>query len=265
MDSYSDDFNRRSDASRGMHDVNEFDDLQNAIAGRDVGRQRKHIHHDDIDPVTGKKRRTALEKMLDTLEWLLANDALYKAAHENLVTTVREAQQATKTVLEHLMQRLTHEHLAMDELLSSAAKLPDGTKVFRDKSGSVRDEDGKTISDDLIATIEWNGSEPTYEEYLAQRQIIDELEQAGNELRGIETELGDIHNDATDNEKPQSLEELNAATDRTDALKDRVEEIQNDVLNKMPVAVDQEHSAQMERDTSSQKISALTMPTIPNK
>ena len=37
------------------------------------------------------------------------------------------------------------ERSVMDDLLSSAARLPDGTRVFRDASGNVRGEDGEII------------------------------------------------------------------------------------------------------------------------
>lgn len=236
MDRYTDSFNEHSDSLRLKREVADRDDLNFAQSGVEVGRIRKHLPSEEIDPITGKRKKQAeIEAAVQrTLDWLLLNDAAYRQAHENLMGSIRSAQTSTQYALERVLEIQQAEQTIMDEILSNAAKLPDGTKVFKDKDGNVRSEDGTVIQPELAANIEWTGQEPSYEEYLAQRQRIEELEAYELELRGIEIEIGEIHERGNRDYEPLTPEELERDTDRVDELEKRAREIENNAQNQAP-------------------------------
>ncbi|MEM8750721.1 MAG: hypothetical protein AAGF28_10485 [Pseudomonadota bacterium] len=159
---------------------------------------RKHLPSDEIDPITGKsKKQRAIEAAIQrTLDWLLANDVAYRKAHENVLGAIRTAQSATQTSLERVLEALTFERSVMDEILASAAKLPDGTRVFKDRGGNVRNEDGEIIPAALAATVRWSGDEPSYEQYETQRKRIEGLEATEQEAASklnLETSIPATH------------------------------------------------------------------------
>ena len=232
MVDYSDDFNEHSDSLRVKREAADFDDLNHAMSGTEVGRQRKHIpNNHEIDPITGEKKRDGLEEFLQqTLAQLLASNEQYRLRHENLISSLQDTAEFTQSTLERIVSELVGERSAIDKLLFSAAKLSDGRKVFKDKHSNVRNEDGAIIPPELASKIEWAGNEPTYEEYVAQKNRIAELEIAEREIRGIETELGGIRGDVTNNEKPLTPQQQGTVQKQTDALKERVQKIEADVL-----------------------------------
>lgn len=263
MDRFTNSFNEHSESLRLKREVEDRDDLNFAQGDVEVGRMRKHLPSEAIDPITRKsKKQMAIEAAIQrTLEWLLLNDANYRLAHENLIGAVRSAQDTTQTTLERIMDALMHERSVMQDLLNRAAQLPDGTKVFKDKNGNVRDEDGAIILPEEAAAIEWTGSETTYEEYETQRKRVEGLEANERELRGIESELGEIHERNTRNESPLELEEKNADIGRANELEKRAQEIRINVANRTPERAnalkgDDQHAIETEAS------SLMAKPTI---
>lgn len=259
MEKYTDSFNEHSYSVRVKREAADRDDLNFAQSGAEVGRIRKHLPSEEVDPITGKRKKQAeIEAAIQrTLDWLLLNDAAYRQAHENLMGSIRSAQTAIQMALERLLDYLQLERSIMDDVLSSAAKLPDGKKVFKDKHGNVRNEDGEIIPPELAANIEWTGQEPSYEEYLAQRQRIEELEAYERELRGIEIEIGEIHERGNRKNEPLTPEELERDTDRVDDLEKRTREI------------DANAKAQLSKDTeattsNSVKVSSTAQEKVPD-
>lgn len=226
MTDFTDGFNEHSKALKAKAAALDREDYLAPESGTIAGRTRNHITKTDIDPATGKKRKTASDLFQETLEWLLLNNPAYKLAHQNLMTAIRDTQDAAQTALDNVMSALASKRAMMDKLLSTAAKLPDGRYVFKDKDGNVRDEDGEIIAPELAATIKWTGHEPGYEYYHSYKRDIEALEQAEQELRGIETELGEMHNNANSNAAPRTPEELYADTNRSGTLKERIDEIE---------------------------------------
>lgn len=236
MDNFLDSFNEHADSLREARKRDDFDNLQHSLSGVETGQQVRHgLSKDTSGSVFGDKRKTITEQIRETLEWLLLNNPQYKVAHENFVNTVRSAQNATQSALDRVGSELISKRTLMKELLSNAAKLPDGVAVFEDKEGKVRNENGEIISDELAATIEWSGHEPSYEDYLSLKNRIQNLEQAENELRGIDTELGEIYERGHVNTAPLSQDDLRIETDRANVLKERVQEIEIETISKRPL------------------------------
>ncbi|MEM8651529.1 MAG: hypothetical protein AAGF54_13430 [Pseudomonadota bacterium] len=235
MDRYTDSFNDHADSLREKREQADFDNLQHTLSGVQTGQQTKHGLNNEIgNSVSNGKGKSVAASIRETLDWLLLNDAAYRQAHENLMDSIRSAQTATQTALEQVLETLQAEQSIMDEILSNAAKLPDGTRVFKDKNGNVRNEDGEIIPPEAAATIEWTGHEPSYEEYVAPRQHIKELEAYERELRGIETEIGEIHERGNRNDEPLTPAELGRDADRVDELEKRVRKIENNAQTQAP-------------------------------
>jgi len=204
-----------------------FDDLQDAMANRDTGRQRKHIHGKDIDPLTGKRKSVA-DQVRETLEWLLLTNQAYAQAHQAAMTSLRSAETTVTNALDRLLANLEKEQAILDDMLSRAPTLPDGRKVFRDKQGNVKTLDGEIIDDELAASIQWHGDEPSLEETDQQNQRVSGLKDAANELRGIETELGGIRGELTNNEKPPTQKRVGELKERIEGLTSRTQKLASD-------------------------------------
>ncbi len=162
-------------------------------------------------------------------------------------------------------QALEHERAALDDFLSRAATLPGGSKVFRDKRGAVRTQDGKTVADDIASSIIWRGDEPSYEDYTAQKDRVEGLENAECEIRGIETELGGIRGELTNNDKPPTATQIESVTDQINSLEQRVKEIESKAMSDISSLPEQDSTAQEQPELAVQSASAVTIPTLPKK
>ena len=255
MDRGSDDFQSYSELFRLKAAAQDFADLQDAIANRDVGRQRRHIHDKDIEPVTGEKRKSGSSAVQRTLEWLLLNDASYAAAHKGAMIALTDAESSVADGLAEIIEALSDQREALGEMEERAARLPDGTLVFRNADGEVVDADNNPIPDEQAAGIEWTGAEPTYEDYRSRLERIEALEHAERELRGIETELGDIRGELTDQQEPPTEDRVGELEDRATELRERAEQL-------IPSAAFVAPSVEAEGFTQ-ETISRATVPIIP--
>jgi hypothetical protein len=109
----------------------EFDDLQNEIAGVETGRQPRIFDRDDpdIDPRTGKKK----------------DDGFTQAV-------LSASAQAAKERLERLREMADRD--AMGRLVF---RTEDQTRAYY--------EDGTALTPDEMSVIEWKEGAPTWEEY----------------------------------------------------------------------------------------------------
>ncbi len=221
----------------------DLEDLNHAMSGAEVGRQRRHIRDKDIDPQTGEKGKGRSGAVQRTLDWLLLNDHDYAVAHRGLMSAIREAQQSTQHAYARIEEALTLERSLLDELKSNAARLPDGALVFKDNNGQVRSADGEIVPAELAEGIEWHGDEPSFEDYQAQRNRVDDLERARDEILGIERELGEIHARGSNNDAPLTPEEIERNTERAQGLRERAGEIAANVESRVNARVETDLSA----------------------
>jgi len=261
VDNFLDNFNEQAGRLRDEREQENFDNLQHTLSGVETGQQTRHGLSKDTGSSVSGKRKSLTDQVFETLEWLLLNNPQYKLAHETFMNSIHEAQQITQTALERVISELTKERVVLDELLESAAKLPDGTKVFKDKNSDVRNQDGEIIPAELAATIQWTGNEPSYEEYQAQTQRIEALEAAENELRGIETDLGEIHERGNTNSAPLSEDDLNSSANRANTLKERVKDIEADVISNVSRKVDSDFASN-EKPYDTEQKGSLKIPQI---
>ena len=149
---------------------------------------------------------------------LLRDNPAYRQVHENLMSSIRTVQTATQTTLQRVDAALTDKQELWDSKMSKAARLPDGTPVFKDKHGNVQTLDGETIPPEQAARIKWPDDTPLLEDMLLLQQDILNLEAARDQLLGIETELGEIYDRNNRNDKPATPDAMKRDTDRADDL-----------------------------------------------
>lgn len=190
----------------------DFDDLQNEIAGRETGRRARFLR-DGPGSDAAKKKEQETQRALARLAQMLL-DPVYRAKYDSVLLVLSEAERATEAAIEHLTDQIQQAQTDLDELLNDAARLPDGTRVFRDANGVVRREDGSVVEDHLADTILWTGNEPSFEEMQAAKQRLEDLQASLDEVYGYQNDvLGPARDRITDPDNPPSLDELDDLED----------------------------------------------------
>ncbi len=262
MDRYFDVFNAASLALAERLLAEDRDDYNHATTGADVGRQRRHIRDKDTDPLTGEKRKGGSSAVQRTLDWLLLNDASYSAAHQSAMLALTDAESSVADGLTEIVEALAPARRTLEDMEERAARLPDGTLVFRNANGDVLTADGHLVPDEDAAGVEWRGDEPTYEDYREQRDRIEALEQAERELRGIETELGDIRGELTDQQEPPTEDRVGELEDWASQLSERAGSIRNQAIMDHTAPEQNDLSAEANSIAATEIPDATTIPTI---
>ena len=140
----------------------DFDDLQNEMAGREVGRIERFLPGTAQGTRATERKRAERAEALTRLQLLMANRD-YAEQYQMTFEHLNNAQDRLTALLERVRQEIELTELSLDEKRSRAARLEDGTRLYRDKDGNVRTEGGDVISAELAAGVIWNGDEPSYE------------------------------------------------------------------------------------------------------
>jgi len=124
-----------------------------------------------------------------------------------LTADAREA--ATEAALQALIARRTQLEAAREDMLARAARLPDGTAVFRDEHGRVWSAEGEEIGGHALEAIVWPEDAPSYEAFSETGHALGNAAQKTEALRGYQVEvLGHVRERMTDEHDPPSVEEL---------------------------------------------------------
>ncbi|MGC3939954.1 hypothetical protein ACOTTU_19280 [Roseobacter sp. EG26] len=199
-----------------------FEDLNNEIAGRDVGRQARFLNDHAGSAETKRKERDARAFQNHLME--LLKDPIYRAKYDGVIQALSDAEQATQAAIDALADHLQAAQTDLADMMDNSARLPDGTQVFRDANGVVRREDGTVIEDQLADTILWTGQEPSFEDVNAARDRIEGLQGQLDATNGYQNDvLGPARDKITDPDNPPSLGEL--------------DDIANDIQGEMPKSV----------------------------
>lgn len=191
MAGQSNDHTTDEQRSRG----DEFDTIQRQIAG--VGDARISLLSEAQEAQSPKgqdrQRRRREVHSLNALQRMLLIQE-YAPLHAAFIDFLNDAKHQTHSALELA-------ELALNDLLSSAARLPDGRSVFRNVDGHIVGVDGKEISSDRINEVIWPNDAPTYEEYCVARDRVEAL-------KTLEVDLADMQARAEDPDNPLSAEEI---------------------------------------------------------
>lgn len=227
----------------------DFDDLQNEIAGRDTGRQSRFLSN---EARSGQGRKEQEARAFQTQLDLLLQDPIYRAKYDHVTGALRDAERATEAALARLDKLIEQSQIALTDMEDRAARLPDGTRVFRDTDGAVRRQDGTIVDDDLAATILWNGNEPSYEDWRDHSQSLAALQNQRRETELYQNEaLGPARDRMTDADSPPNLNELDRILDN--------------MGTKMPDIVREELAQPDPVQSSKVEASQIAIPTLTGK
>lgn len=197
----------------------DFDDLQNELAGRDVGRHVRFRNKHDSEQETAERRNARMQTQLSALEAMLRDNPEYAALYKKTEGLLDRAEKATDNAIDQAMQDLLQREEALNELLDNANRLPDGTRVFRSEDGSVFNEHGQPIDAEDAQSIVWKDGAPTYEDLMQQKQKMDEVRKRIEDLQHYQIDvLGRARDRMNDQHDPITPEEM--------------EQIQDDIINK---------------------------------
>ncbi|MEO1459662.1 MAG: hypothetical protein AAFV49_19135 [Pseudomonadota bacterium] len=192
----------------------DHDDLQNEMAGRSTGRQRRFLPADGADGSFDGKRSNG-RGALTALDILLLTDPVYAALYRQVGDVLATAERETDEAIDAAETALDVARTELQDALDKAARLPNGRRVFRDADGQVWTEDGELLDADTAAGIQWRGDEPSREDYIAHKQAVDEWEAYLDRLRDYQTTvLGSERDRLNDPNDPPSEAELRAILDR---------------------------------------------------
>lgn len=195
----------------------DHDDLQNESAGRETGRMTRFLTNPEQDPKEIRKKRA--EKATRSLLQTMLLDPLYRARFAAATEALVEASEATERVLSALRAEIDAATQALQEIESTAARLPDGTRVFRDANGTIRRADGSIVEDALAETILWTGDEPDYETVTQQRHRLETLQAEEESVLSFQNEVvGPAQDALNDPDNPPSLEALDEILHDIDSL-----------------------------------------------
>lgn len=209
-------------AERFKRAAQDFDDLQNEMAGLEVGRITRFVS-DTADNPRSEKKRCARDLARSTALDLLLNDPVYAAFYHETVEILRDTQTKLDDALEQVRDARTKATDTLTETMEQAARLPDGQSVFRDQDGQVRFEDGTIVDDHVAASIIWSGTEPGFEELQAQKDRLDRLATLEADIIAGQAEIGEMQEKMEDPDNPPSDDDLQRFQDQADDLLSGIE------------------------------------------
>ncbi|NOR63885.1 MAG: hypothetical protein GQ535_15535 [Rhodobacteraceae bacterium] len=203
--------------ARFTKQAQDFDDLQNEMAGREVGRISRFLTGDEHGPMAAEKRRAKWNATLTNLQ-IMMNDLEYAQLYRDTETKLRETQSTLDSALERVQHMKIGAEAALSETLEHAARLPDGRRVFKDQVDQVLFENGDQVDADLAATVVWNGSEPGYEEMRAQSDAVNDLIVLEADIYTGQAEIGDMQERMADENDPVTEEQMPEFQERSNEI-----------------------------------------------
>ncbi len=246
MNHQTDDFKqiiKRQAETRRQQDL---DDYNKEISGIDVGRVGRFLSSEArtrlIEQRTGKTSR------LTALDMILLSDPHYTKIYTSAMNELQTAEQATENALEKALKKSDELKTQLSQTMTNTKALPSGKKAFKDINGSVWSEDDMKLDEAQAESIEWDGTEPSYETYLDQRHELEAVEQDIHDIREYQTDvLGTIRGDLTDQDDPKSVDDIETYSSKMKKL--------------MPKAVQQEMPL-TEIKAEPSKTADITLPTL---
>jgi multidrug efflux pump subunit AcrA (membrane-fusion protein) len=212
----------------------DFDDLQNEMAGRDVGRISRFLGADAKEAKGYEKREARKDAALSALQAMMLENPAYAALFEETQTALSDAQTRLDALLEKVQAQIEQTRNSIDDNLDRAASLPDGTKVFKDVKGDVRTQDGAVVAAELAATIIWYGDEPSYEGFQADNERLERLNAIESDIRSGQAEIGDMQAAMEDESHAETSDELEGFKERMDEIEESVNSNFDDILASAP-------------------------------
>jgi ElaB/YqjD/DUF883 family membrane-anchored ribosome-binding protein len=187
----------------------EFNDLQDEIAGRDTGRMKRFLVSSDSRNDPESKDKKNHRETLTFLQMLLLNDPEYAALYKETNDLLTRAEIATEQALDQAEEDLIRSREKLHDTLEHANKLADGTAVFKDENGKILTENGRLVEGMELETIVWKDTDVSYEDFLELKQSDAGAVQRIESLRHYQVDvLGCARDRMNDQDAPPSKEEM---------------------------------------------------------
>ena len=211
-------------------------DYERELSGIDIGREARFHGTEYVEERrqgrsgASNSQRSSQQQYASRLQMLLATTPGYAKLYDDTIGALGVAEAATDRAIAKAQKATDEARQQLEHTLSRAAKLSDGTRVFRDARGHVWTERGQRVSENDAASIEWRGDEPAYEQFLEGSESVKDRLTRLEVLQGYRVDtLGGIRDRMDDSENPPSTEEI--------------EQFKLDIREKMPPEVDAERKA----------------------
>lgn len=200
------DINAENGSSREKE--RDFNDLNDELAGREnTGRVKRFLSPEARAEVQEEKRRET--EFHNLLQYLLVNDAEYRALFQKVSDRVNEIEIAVARALREANERIA-------EMEENAHTL-DGKKVFFSRDGKrAYNEDGEEISAADMARITRSDDAPTWEDYDAAKRERDDITRYQDDvLNPIKERINDKENPVPKDELEGMLDDLVGSIPKT--------------------------------------------------
>lgn len=189
-------------------------DYEREMAGIDIGRDARFLGTEFVEERrqgrgSASSAQRAQRDFTSRLQMLLATNAGYAKIYNDTMGALCDAEAATDRAIAKAQKALDEARQQLEQTLTRAAKLPDGTRVFRDARGNVWNERGQRVSDGDAASIEWRGDEPAYEQFLEESESVKDRLTRLEALQGYRVDtLGGIRDRMDNPENPPSAAQI---------------------------------------------------------
>lgn len=217
MDNQSDSFEEITKAQLEKRREQDFIDLQNEMAGNEVGRLPRFLSA-EARAILLEKRNGKSSSRLSALDMMLLNDPAYAEIYNNAINRLADYETATERALNKEVTKLEAAEKSLNAILDQAATLPDDTREFRDANDDIWTEDNERVEEKIADQIEWQGSEPSRELYKQHLSNVKDANDSVHTIRVFQTEVGAVRERFTDPDNPPSPEDIQ---DTFKALKER--------------------------------------------
>ena len=204
-------------------------DQQNEAAGRETGQMQRFFPRKTNQSIQDKNSR---DKTLSALQLILLNDPVYAALYNETNDLLNRAEIATEKALQQAEQDLEQSEDTLNDTLNNANKLADGTAVFKDSNGNVWTKNGRHVEGDEQKQIVWKKGALSKEDYLQQKQTVEDRKQHVETLRHYQV-------DVLGHARHRMSNQDNLVT------KEEIEGIQKEIKDKSPQSVTERIDAEI--------------------
>lgn len=222
--SYLDDFNALVVDQKVLDRAQALDDLNNEMAGREVGRISKFLPRSGESGLVGGKRGQSAGIGLSALDIMLATSPDYLALHADLANDLRNAQDQNHALDERLDAAIDAAQRNADGIMDQAVLLPTGERAFLDEDDVAWTTDDRRVDPAIAAGIDW-ADRPTRSAYTESRDALSALEDAQDENRRLGVRLGDIDNTIHDEDNPATMDEMPKLHEEVEAIERQMDRI----------------------------------------
>jgi hypothetical protein len=138
-------------------------DFHAELTGLEIGRIPRFFSA-TVEAMRNGKDANGRDKLSD-LEWLMLNNPGYAAVYNRVQDRLVEANQAVDRAMTLVNERIQLAELLLKEMEDRASTLPDGTKVFKSRSGKAYTADGRELSKHEADSVNWRDDSPVWDDY----------------------------------------------------------------------------------------------------